>query len=126
VNDELPKLFEQCLPRPAPADLRARTLTAVDRELNRRRKRPWERVFELTAAAILLVGIGLNAWLLASDHPWRAGRPDGHFAATPAVRSQAGGSFAAHGLRPWGDAQDNERYRRLIDELSHGRIPESL
>ena len=53
MNDELPDLFGDVAPWPAPAELRSGVLTAVGRELARRRKPRWERMFELSVAASL-------------------------------------------------------------------------
>ena len=66
MNDELPEIFEQIPPRPAPPGLRERTLAAVERELKRPRKPRWECVLELSVAASFLLGIGLNAELFVS------------------------------------------------------------
>ncbi len=66
MNDELPEIFEQISPPPAPPALRARVLAAVEGELAKRRKPRWERVLELSVAASFVLGVGLNAELLVS------------------------------------------------------------
>ena len=62
MNDELPEIFEQITPPPAPPALRPRVLAAVEGELAKRRKPRWERVLELSVAASFVLGVGLNAW----------------------------------------------------------------
>jgi hypothetical protein len=123
VTDDLPEIFDPCTPRPAPAELRARTLSAVDRELARRRKPRWERAFQWAVAASLLVGVGLNVWL------WRAGaaRPAMHGAPGLATREPAerdSSTAALRGRRP--DLLQYDRYQHLLYEFSQGRFPESL
>ena len=61
MNDDLPEIFEQIPPQPAPPSLRERTLASVERELKRPRKPRWERVLERSVAALLVIGVGLNA-----------------------------------------------------------------
>lgn len=61
MTDELPKIFDELVPPPAPPELRLRVLAAVDRELKGRKPR-WERALELTVAASFVLGVGLNAW----------------------------------------------------------------
>ncbi|REK12347.1 MAG: hypothetical protein DWQ37_12345 [Planctomycetota bacterium] len=62
MNDELPEFFERAKPPAAPAALRARVLSAVERELAPRRKPAWERALEWGVAASLTLGIGMNIW----------------------------------------------------------------
>jgi hypothetical protein len=69
MSDELPEIFERVRPVAAPAELRQRVLSAVEREIRTRRKPAWERALEWGVAACLVLGIGLNAW------QWRTGRP---------------------------------------------------
>ncbi|HTU25205.1 MAG TPA: hypothetical protein VMF30_07400 [Pirellulales bacterium] len=137
MSDELPEAFEQYAPRGAPAEFRARVLAAVDAELARRAPR-WSRMLEWSAAASFLVGLGLNVWLAASDHTWPTDgqdkpsvatqqRPEGQrkLVSSPQARSPrsvAGSRSSAYLPSLYGD----ERYRRLLNELSQGRIPESL
>ena len=140
MMDELPKIFAQCMPRPAPAELRAQTLAAVERELAQRRKPRWERALELAVAASLLLGVGLNVWLWQSDAarqinlaqhgPSTAARE-----VAQAVASAAGldagrwvqNAFARAESRKRGrGATGNERFQRLLHELTLGRPAESL
>jgi len=62
MNDELPEPLSRIQPLAAPRELRQRTLSAVNRELAVHRKPRWERVLELSAAALVFIGIGLNVW----------------------------------------------------------------
>src|SRR5262245_14680257 len=71
MSDELPDVF-QMNPRPAPANLRGRVLAHVERELARRRKPPWERAFELAAAACLAIGVSLSVWQWQAERQWHA------------------------------------------------------
>jgi len=71
MTDELPKIFDALKPPPASPELRERVLSAVNRELARRRKPAWERAFELGVAACLTLGIGLNAWQWRGDLGWQ-------------------------------------------------------
>lgn len=71
MNDELPEIFDEQRPRPAPPALRTRVLAAVERELTRHKKPRWERALEWGVAACLLVGIGWNAWQWESQTPWQ-------------------------------------------------------
>jgi len=71
VSDELPDIFRQLRPRPAPAALRPRVLDAVERTLARSTKPRWERAFELAAAACLMLGVGLNVWCWRTEEPWQ-------------------------------------------------------
>jgi hypothetical protein len=73
MTDELPEIFDRLKPQPAPTELRPRVLSAVERELARRRKPRWERAFELGVAACLALGVGLNVVQWRSD----AKRPAG-------------------------------------------------
>jgi hypothetical protein len=72
MNDGLPEIFEQLRVPPAPAELRARVLGAVEQELKRKRRPRWERMFELASAACLLIGIGLTVWQWKADAAWRS------------------------------------------------------
>jgi hypothetical protein len=67
MTDELPEIFKQLPPQSAPPELRPRVLSAVERELARRKKPRWERAFELGVAACLALGVGLNAWQWRAD-----------------------------------------------------------
>lgn len=59
-DQELERRLACAMPRSAPAGLRAATLAQVDRELRAAR---WDRRFGRLAAAIFVVGVGLNAGL---------------------------------------------------------------
>ena len=137
--DDLPKIFESCAPRPAPAELRSRTLAAIERELVRRQKPRWERAFELAVAASLLLGVGLNVWLwrtaespqmgLAQRAPSAAARDVARAvasAAGPAAGRWAQNQFARAESHKRRDAGGSQRYQRLLHELTQGRLPESL
>ncbi len=71
MTDELPEIFDALKPPRAMPELRERVLSAVNRELARRRKPAWERAFELGVAACLALGIGLNAWQWRGDLGWQ-------------------------------------------------------
>jgi hypothetical protein len=137
--DEPPEIFARCTPRGAPAALRTRTLAAIDRQLARRRKLRWERAIELSIAASLALGIGLNTWL------WRTGESAsigfGERVPSAAARdvAQAVASAAGPAAGRWVEnelaraelhkrrgAVDGQRYQRLLHELTQGRLPESL
>lgn len=62
MNDELPEPLNRISRPSAPGALRQRTLAAITHELTVRRKPRWERVLELSAAALIVIGIGLNVW----------------------------------------------------------------
>ena len=123
MTDERPKIFDQCTPQPAPAALRSPTLAADERELARRRTPRWERGFELAVAASLVLGIGLNTWL------WRHGGAlqMGISERAPSVAARIQHQPLRAGSEKRGkDVVGNDRYQRLLHELSQGRIPESL
>jgi len=73
MTDELPEIFDHVNPQPAPPKLRPRVLTAVERELARRKKPVWERALEVGVAASLVIGVGLNVWQWQADKRWQAG-----------------------------------------------------
>jgi hypothetical protein len=52
--------------------LRPRVLGAVSRELGRRAKPRWERIFELSVAASVLIAVGLVLWRQRAEAPWQA------------------------------------------------------
>src|SRR5262249_12782235 len=89
MNDELPELFANVTPPPAPAGLRRQVLKSVERELARRSKSRWERRFELAAAACLLLGVGLTTWQTLTDSAWQ------RVVRRPADSPAAGSAFAA-------------------------------
>lgn len=64
MNDELPEPLNRVPSPTVPRGLRERTLAAVNRELAVRRKPRWERVLELSVAAVFVVGLGLNSHLI--------------------------------------------------------------
>jgi hypothetical protein len=139
MTDDLPKIFAECTPQPAPAALRLQTLAAVERQLARRRVPRWERALELAVAASLVLGIGLNTWLWQAEGPWqpRADRLAGA-AQRRAVAHENALAAKSAGHKPPGDKKSarsawhgpsvagNDRYQRLLHELSQGRIPDSL
>jgi hypothetical protein len=126
MNDELPDLFGDVAPRPAPADLRSGVLAVVGRELAGRRKPRWERLFELSAAASLALGVGLSAWVWRTEGARTAAHGEVILAdrklAASARQSATGATSRWHST----DLFDSERYQRLVRELSQGRIPKSL
>jgi hypothetical protein len=139
MTDEQPRIFDFCTPRPAPIALRAQTLAAVERELARRPVARWERGFELAVAASLILGVGLNVWLWRTDEtrqmglaqraPSAAARDVARAvasAAGPATGQWAQNEFARAESHKRRDASGGQRYQRLLDELSQGRLPESL
>ena len=78
MNDDLPEIFDQIPPRPVSPALRARTLATVETELAKRRKPRWERVLERSVAALVIIGVGLNAWQFSSPRAaWQAPKPSG-------------------------------------------------
>ena len=76
MTDELPGIFDRLKQPSAPPELRPRVLSAVERELTRRRKPRWERALELGVAASLVIGVGWNALQWRADGRWPA-RVDG-------------------------------------------------
>ncbi|MBI3838192.1 MAG: hypothetical protein HY288_09710 [Planctomycetia bacterium] len=72
MNDNVPRMLRKLTPRPAPAALRGQVLDAVERELNRRKKPRWERMFERSVAASLLIAVGLACWRTRADEQWKA------------------------------------------------------
>jgi hypothetical protein len=112
MHDDLPEVFEQLKPPAAPAHLRSRVLAAVNSELAKRRKPRWERVLELSVAALLFIGVGLNAWqAYTPSSPWYsvpAGTPILAHGSATSSKSQV---RAAHSLF-------DHRYARLLVELS--------
>ncbi len=95
MNDEPPEIFDRVTPRGAPAELRARVLAVVDRQLAdqldasddpvscataglsssacRAPAGPrWERIVEIVVAASLLLGVGMNVWQQRADEAWQA------------------------------------------------------
>jgi hypothetical protein len=117
MTDELPEIFDQLAVPPAPPELRERVLSAVNRELTRRRKPLWERAFELSVAASLALGIGLNAW------QWRASatQPRRGYAsfAQSAGLERSGGHFAAS------DAHVDQVIRDRLALLAATREPQA-
>jgi hypothetical protein len=67
MTDDLPEIFDRLDTPQPPAELRARVLAAVDRELTRRRKPRWERALELGVAASFVLGVGLNVWQVSAE-----------------------------------------------------------
>ena len=139
MTDDLPKLFDRCTPRPAPPELRARTLSAVERGLSRRPVPRWERAVELAVAASLLLGIGMNVWLWRSGETGQMGGPEpGPSVAGRRIQHQSlraeprkrdkdtAGSHVVGSHVGRSDVGGGDRYQRLLHELSQGRIPESL
>ncbi len=61
MHDDLPAPFDKLPPHTAPSELRGRVLGVINTELNRRAKPRWERAFERSVAALLVIGVGLNA-----------------------------------------------------------------
>jgi hypothetical protein len=134
MNDELPEVFRDVAPRGAPAELRAKTLAAVGRELSRRRKPRWERIVELSVAASLALGIGLNVWLVRSDEAWHArvvgvpGLPSG---AAGRDLAAAGQSLGERLLSVWSggygaSSATVKHYQQLLHELKSEKRPSSL
>jgi hypothetical protein len=133
MTDDLPKIFAQCTPQPAPAALRLQTLAAVDGELVRRRTPRWERALELAVAASLVLGIGLNTWLWQADDAWQTrGRPAGAAAHEGGLAAESTRHNRPDDKAPLRSAWlapsvgGNDRYQRFLHELSQGRIPDSL
>jgi len=75
MTNELPEIFDHAKPQPAPPELRPRVLSAVERELARRKKPRWERALEWGVAACLALGVGLNLWQFSSEPLGTAARP---------------------------------------------------
>jgi hypothetical protein len=71
MTDQLPEIFAGLTPHSAPPELRSRVLVAVERELARRKKPLWERALELSVAACLVLGVGLNVWQWRADADWQ-------------------------------------------------------
>ena len=67
MNHDSERLLEQLVPCPAPPELRQRVLAAVTRELAAGRPLRWERWCGLAVAAGLLLGLGLNAWVVQAQ-----------------------------------------------------------
>jgi hypothetical protein len=114
MQDDLPEIFEQLKPPAAPPSLRPRVLATVNSELAKRRKPRWEQVLELSVAALLFLGIGINAWqAYAPTSPWNSIRAEhqlivqGDGSAAKATRQER----PAHGLL-------DHHYARLLVELS--------
>jgi hypothetical protein len=76
MNEDLPDFLQVPSASPAPPELRVRVLSAVERELTRRRKPRWERVLEWSVAASLALGIGLNVWRWQVDESPRGVQSD--------------------------------------------------
>jgi hypothetical protein len=95
MNDEPPEIFARVTPRGAPSELRARVLSAVDRQLADKSDASadpasgaiaglsssacraqagsrWERVLEIAVAASLVVGVGSNLWQWRRYDEWQA------------------------------------------------------
>jgi hypothetical protein len=106
MTDELPEIFDQIKPRPAPRELRGGVLAAVERELASRRKPVWERALEIGVAASLVLGIGLNVWQWRSGASWQQ----------PVDRSSA--EFALTRLQT-GDVASSDAD---VDQLIHDRL----
>jgi hypothetical protein len=149
MNDEPPEIFARVTPRGAPAELRARVLSAVDGQLadqscataglsssaDRAPARPrWERILEIAVAASLLLGIGLNAWQWRSDvepksrfddaSPILAGISDLSETIALVTDQQTAQTFveqylAARSLRRASEEMSLQRYEQWIQELTH-------
>ncbi len=134
MNDELPDLFGDVAPRPAPAELRSGVLAAVGRELARPRKPRWERMMELAVAASLVLGIGWNVWLARSDATWRErvfgpgqqsaalAEVGGNVASAvePPAEKTLGQRLSSVWLsKPDWNAEPFRRYRQVLDEMKN-------
>jgi hypothetical protein len=75
MSEDLPDFLQVPPASPAPPELRARVLTAVERELTRRRKPRWERAIEWGVAASLVLGVGLSVWRWEVDEFPRVVQP---------------------------------------------------
>lgn len=74
-HDETVERHLAALPlTPAPQDLRTAVLSGVRRQLKSQR---WERTLARAAVALIVVGVGLNAALLAPGSGTRKDRGDG-------------------------------------------------
>ena len=70
MTDDLPEIFDRLKQPSAPPELRPRVLSAVERELIRRKKPRWERALELGVAASLVIGVGWNVLQWRADGRW--------------------------------------------------------
>jgi hypothetical protein len=119
MNDDLPEIFDQVQPPPAPPHLRARTLAAVNGELAKHRKPRWERVLELSVAASFVLGVGLNVWQFSESSLFGGTRSTSIAAEQLAAGQRDGadsdGLTAQRPHRPRGPF--DERYAKLLAEL---------
>ncbi len=132
MNDNVPRMLRKLTPRPAPAELRGAVLGAVDRELNRRNKPRWERMFERSVAACLIIAVGLACWRMRAEDAWQArvyGPPAVPSAiaevakAVASVTDEQTGRWvqerlsAALSSRPDNTAARRDEIQRILDEL---------
>lgn len=119
MDDELPDIFEQLRPQP-PAELRARVLAGVNRELQRRQKPRWERWLERSVAASFLLGVSLNVWQFRSS----VNTPQSRSAAATQNVATAPKASAARSALGLGDARLDELVSRRVKHL--GRTPKPI
>jgi hypothetical protein len=137
MTDQEPDAIKHVTPRRASASLRGRVLDAVADELARpsRRGPPrWERWFELSAAACLVVGAVMAFWQLQANERWHArvyGNHEGDLDSAvmaaglePTIDQQAARQLVAHWPKRRSSRGATElssaRYRRAIRELVDG------
>jgi hypothetical protein len=85
MNDSITRALAKLTPQPTSTALRDRVFSVLERELRRRRKPRWERYFERSVAATVLIAIGLTCW-----RSWPAGAPPApRFARMPPPESIA-------------------------------------
>lgn len=107
-DQELEQRLACAMPRGAPASLRDTTLAQVQRELRSAR---WDRLLGRLAAAILVVGVGLNAALALQ----------GDARSTNATKSRMAGSSRAALAETAvivADATDAETARRFVRQMA--------
>ena len=136
MTDELPAPFNRLAPRAAPPELRGRVLAAVERELagaRAPRSRRWQRAFELSVAACLALGIGLNVWQSRAEEAWHArvygtaSLPRGLANVSDSVesitdaktaRSVVAGLVGPGVSRPSREASLGRHYEQVLDDLT--------
>jgi hypothetical protein len=133
MNDDLPEAFRRLTPLAAPSELRGRVLEAVERELNRPKKPRWERVFERSVAASLLIAAGLACWRTRAEEQWQArvyGPPTVPSAiaevaqAVASVTDEQTGRWVQERLSAGSSSRRDdvksrlETYQRILDELA--------
>jgi hypothetical protein len=117
MKDSVPRMLRKLTPCPAPAELRGQVLDAVERELNRRKKPRWERMFERSVAASLLIAVGLACWRTRADEQWQA-----RVFGPPAVPSAI--AEVAKAVASVTDEQTGRWFQeRLSDAVSSNREP---